>query len=161
MSDILANVRIPAVVLVLALTGCGAAHHKAKPPDWRSGADAACFRARSLLAPLQPPSSFRTAQLVAGAVALVLRDELDRTARLGAPPPLIGPAAERLRRARGAMLAELLREIRASRRRDLTGVQRSIRRLTPLSHEATAAASAAGLHICGHELDRGLTQQPA
>jgi hypothetical protein len=76
MSDILANVRIPAVVLVLALTGCGASHDQAKRPDWRAGADDACFRARNLLAPLQAPSSFRTAELVAGAVALAVRDEL-------------------------------------------------------------------------------------
>jgi hypothetical protein len=161
MSDILANVRIPAVVLVLALTGCGASHDQAKRPDWRAGADDACFRARNLLAPLQAPSSFRTAELVAGAVALAVRDELDRTAKLGTPPPSVRHAATRLRRARSAMVVELVREIRASRRRDLSGVQRSIRRLTPLSHEATAAAAAAGLRICGHELDRGLTEAPA
>jgi hypothetical protein len=59
------------------------------------------------------------------------------------------------------MLVELLREIKAARRRDLRGVQRSIRRLTPLGHVATVAATDAGLRICGHELDRGLADQPA
>jgi hypothetical protein len=161
MSAILANVRSVAVVLVLALTGCGATHHRAKTAEWRTGADAACFKARSLLAPLAPPSSFRTAELVAGAVALALREELDRTARLGTPPVAAARAARRLREARSAMLVELLGEIRAARRRDLRGVQRAIRRLTPLSHAATAAATAAGLRICGHELDRGLAALPA
>jgi len=161
MSDILANVRSLAVVLVLALTGCGAAHHRATPADWRAGADAACFRARNLLAPLAPPTSFRTAELVAGAVALALRQELDRTARLGTPPAAAARAAARLRDARRRMLVELLVEIRAARRRDLRGVQRAIRRLTPLTHAATAAATAAGLRICGHELDRGLAALPA
>jgi hypothetical protein len=161
MSDILAEVRSFAFVLVLALTGCGATHHRAKPADWRKGADAACFRARNLLAPLAPPSSFRTAELVAGAIALALRQELDRTAQLGPPPAAAARAAERLRRARRAMLVELLGEIRAARRRDLLGVQGAIRRLTPLSHAATSAATAAGLRICGHELDRGLAELPA
>jgi hypothetical protein len=59
------------------------------------------------------------------------------------------------------MLVELLAEIRAARSRDLRGVQRAIRRLTTLTHAATAAASAAGLRICGHELDRGIAQLPA
>ena len=149
------------VLAVLVLTGCGAAHDRAKPVDWRSGADAACFKARSLLAPLAPPSNFRTAELVAGAVALALRQELDRTAALGTPPASAARAAERLRRARRAMLVELVGEIRAARRHDLRGIQRAIRRLTPLSHAATTAAAAAGLRICGHELDRGLTEQPA
>jgi len=161
MSDILANVRSFAVVLVLALTGCGSEHHRAKPVDWRKGADAACFKARSLLAPLAPPSDFRTAELVAGAVALALRQELDGTAALGPPPAADARAAERLRRARRAMLVELLAEIRAARAHDLRGIQRSIRRLTPLTHAATAAATAAGLRICGHELDRGLAEAPA
>jgi hypothetical protein len=161
MSDILANVRSLAVVLVLALTGCGAAHHRPKPADWRRDADAACFKARSLLAPLAPPSSFRTAELVAGAVALALRSELDRTAALGAPPPSAARGAQRLRGARRAMLVALVGEIRSARRHDLRGVQRAIRRLTALSHAATAAASAAGLRVCGHELDRGLVELPA
>jgi hypothetical protein len=161
MSDILANVRSFAVVLVLALTGCGSEHHRAKPADWRKGADAACFKARSLLAPLAPPSDFRTAELVAGAVALAVRQELDRTAALGSPPATAARAAERLRRARRAMLVELVAEIRAARAHDLRGIQRSIRRLTPLTHAATAAATAAGLRICGHELDRGLAEAPA
>jgi hypothetical protein len=161
MSDILANVRSLAVVLVLALTGCGASHHRARPPDWRAGAEAACFHARSLLAPLAPPSSFRSAELVAGAVALAVRQELDRTARLGPPPPAAARGAARLQRARRAMLVELLGEIRAARGHDLHGVQRAIRRLTPLSHAAAAAAGAAGLRICGHELDRGLAEPPA
>jgi hypothetical protein len=161
MSDILAEVRSLPFVLVLALTGCGAAHHRPKPADWRAGADAACFKARSLLAPLAAPSSFRTAELVAGAVALAVRQELDRTAELGDPPANAARAAERLRRARRAILVELLGQIRAARRQDLRGVQRAIRRLTPLNHAATAAASAAGLHICGHELDRGIAELPA
>jgi hypothetical protein len=154
-------VRPLAVVVVCVLTGCGAAHDKRPPPDWRAGADAICFKTRNLLAPLQPPSSFRTAELVAGAVALALRQELDRTAALGPPPAAAARAAEQLRRARRAMLVELLGEIRAARGRDLRGVQRAIRRLTPLSHRATAAAAAAGLRICGHELDRGLAELPA
>jgi hypothetical protein len=161
MSYILAEVRSLPFVLVLALTGCGAAHHRPKPADWRAGADAACFKARSLLAPLAAPSSFRTAELVAGAVALAVRQELDRTAELGDPPAGAARAAERLRRARRAILVELLGQIRAARRQDLGGVQRAIRRLTPLNHAATAAASAAGLHICGHELDRGIAELPA
>jgi hypothetical protein len=161
MSAILANVRRLAVVLVLALTGCGGGQHRATPPDWRAGADAACFKARSLLAPLGPPSSFRTAELVAGAVALALRQELDRTAALGRPPAAAARAAQGLRRARQAMLAALVAEIRAARRRDLRGVQGAIRRLTPLSHAATAAATSAGLRVCGHELDRGLAELPA
>jgi hypothetical protein len=161
MSDILANVRRLPVVLVLALTGCGSSGHHRERPDWRTGADAACFHARSLLAPLEAPSSLRSAELVAAAVALAVRQELDRTATLGAPPAPLRGAATRLRRARGAMLVELLREIKAARRRDLRGVQRSIRRLTPLGHVATVAATDAGLRICGHELDRGLADQPA
>jgi hypothetical protein len=161
MSDILANVRSLAVLAVLALTGCGAAHHRPNPADWRAGADAACFKARSLLAPLAPPSSFKTAELVGGAVALALRQELDRTAALGAPPPAAARPAERLRRARRAMLVLLVGQIRGARRHDLRGIQRAIRRLTPLSHAATAAAADAGLRICGHELDRGLAEPPA
>jgi hypothetical protein len=161
MSDILAEVRSLPFVLVLVLTGCGATHHRAKPADWRTGADAACFKARSLLAPLAPPSSFRTAELVAGAVALAVRQELDQTAQLGEPPAGAARAAERLRRARRAMLVALVGQIRAARRHDLRGVQRAIRRLTPLNHAATAAAAAAGLHICGHELDRGIAELPA
>jgi hypothetical protein len=161
MSDILANVRSLAVVLVLALTGCGASHDDPRPADWRTAADAACFKARSLLAPLAPPSNFRSAELVAGAVALALRQELDRTAALGDPPPAAARAAGRLRRARRAMLVELVGEIRAARRHDLRGVQRAIRRLTPLSHAATSAAAAAGLRVCGHELDRGIAELPA
>jgi hypothetical protein len=161
MSDILANVRSLAVVAVLALTGCGASHDGPRPADWRAGADAACFKARSLLAPLAPPSSFKSAELVAGAVALALRQELDRTAALGAPPAGAARGAEGLRRARRAMLVELVGQIRAARRHDLRGVQRAIRRLTPLSHAAAGAASAAGLRICGHELDRGLAEPPA
>jgi hypothetical protein len=149
------------VVAVLALTGCGSGHDKPRPANWRAGADAACYRARNLLAPLQPPSSFRTAELVAGAVALALRQELDRTAALGSPPRAAAPAAEQLRRARRAMLVVLLGEIRAARAQDLPGIQRAIRRLTRLSHAATAAAAAAGLRICGHELDRGITELPA
>jgi len=149
------------VLGVLVLTGCGGAHHRPSPADWRAGADAACFRARSVLSPLEPPSSFRTAELVAGAVALAVRQELDRTVALGPPPPDAARAAARLRVVRRAMLVELLREIRAARRRDLAGIQRSIRRLTPLTHAATAAAALAGLDICGHELDRGLAQLPA
>src|SRR5438093_2070853 len=98
MSDILANMRSLAVVAVLVLTGCGSGHHKPRPADWRTGADAACFKARNLLAPLQPPSSFRSAELVAGAVALALRQELDRTAALTPPPPAAARAAEQLRR---------------------------------------------------------------
>jgi hypothetical protein len=160
MSDILANVRSLAVLAVLALTGCGAAH-RPRPADWRQGADAACFSARNVLAPLQPPSSFRSAELVAGAVALALRQELDRTAKLGTPPAGVATAAERLRRARRAMLVVLVAEIRAARTRDLRGVQRAIRRLTTLTHEATRAAGAAGLRVCGHELDRGLVASPA
>src|SRR3954453_18374266 len=100
MSDILANVRSLALVVVLALTGCGAAHDRAAPADWRAGAEAVCFHARSLLAPLQPPSSFRSAELVAGAVALALRQELDRTASLGTPPA--GAARRGARAAPGA-----------------------------------------------------------
>jgi hypothetical protein len=162
MSDILANVRSFAVLAVLVLTGCGsAAHHRRTPAQWRAGADAACFKARSTLAPLAPPSSFKTAELVAGAVALALRQELDRTAQLGPAPASAARAAERLRRARRAMLVQLLGQIRAARRRDLRGVQRAIRRLTPLSHAATAASRDAGLRICGHELDRGLAEPPA
>jgi hypothetical protein len=160
MSDILANVRSLAVLAVLALTGCGAAHHK-RPPDWRQGADAACFAARNVLAPLQPPSSFASAELVAGAVALAVRQELDRTARLGRAPASAGRAAEQLRRARRALLVVLVAEIRAARAHDLRGVQRAIRRLTALTHDATRAAEAAGLTICGHELDRGLSALPA
>jgi hypothetical protein len=159
MSDILANVRWLPVLAVLVLTGCGSAQRP--HVDWRQGADAACSAARDTLAPLNPPSSFRTAELVAGAVALVVRQELDRTAQLGAPPPAAAAAARRLRLVRRAMLVELLGEIRAARRHDLAGVQRAIRRLTPLTHAATAAASAAGLRICGHELDRGLGALPA
>jgi hypothetical protein len=52
-------------------------------------------------------------------------------------------------------------EIRAARAHDLRGVQRAIRRLTALTHDATRAAEAAGLTICGHELDRGLSALPA
>jgi hypothetical protein len=161
MSDILANVRSLAVVAVLVLTGCGSGHDKPKAADWRAGADAACYKARNLLAPLQPPSSFRTAELVAGAVALALRQELDRTAALGPAPPSAAPAAEQLRRARRAMLVVLVGEIRAARAQDLRGIQRAIRRLTRLGHVATAAAAGAGLRICGHELDRGITELPA
>jgi hypothetical protein len=161
MSDILANVRSLAVVAVLLLTGCGSGHDKPKPADWRAGADAACYKARNLLAPLQPPSSFRSAELVAGAVALALRDELDRTAKLGTPPPGAADAAEQLRRARRAMLVVLVGEIRAARTQDLQEIQHAIRRLTRLGHTATAAATAAGLRICGHELDRGLSALPA
>ena len=150
-----------AVVLVLALTGCGASQHHRTPAEWRTAADAACFKARSLLAPLAPPSSFQSAELVAGAVALAVRQELDRTAALGPPPAAAARAAERLRRARRAMLVELVGQIRAARRHDLRGVQRAIRRLTPLNHAATAAAAAAGLRICGHELDRGIAELPA
>src|SRR3954466_10498566 len=129
MSDILANVRSLAVVVVLALTGCGAEHHRAKPTDWRAGAERICFHARSLLAPLEPPSSFRTAELVAGAVALAVRQELDRTAALGDPPPAAAGHAEQLRRARRAMLVVLVGEIRAARDHDLKGIQHAIRRL--------------------------------
>jgi hypothetical protein len=161
MSDILANVRWLAVVAVLVMTGCGSGHAKPKPADWRAGADAACYKARNLLAPLEPPSSFRTAELVAGAVALALRQELDRTAALGPPPPSAARAAEQLRRSRRAMLVVLVGEIRAARAHDLRGIQRAIRRLTPLGHAATAAAAGAGLRICGHELDRGITELPA
>jgi hypothetical protein len=161
MSDILAEVRLLTVVAVLVLTGCGSGHDRRKPADWRAGADAACFKARNLLAPLQAPSSFKTAELVAGAVALALREELDRTAALGAPPPAFARGAEQLRRARRAMLVVLVAQIRAARARDLRGIQRAIRRLTRLSHAATAAAASAGLRICGHELDRGLTELPA
>ena len=150
-----------ALVLVLALTGCGGGGRHARPVDWRAGADGACFRARSVLSPLAPADSFRSAELVAGAVALVIREELDRTARLGAPPPARARAAARLRQARRAMLVELLGEIRAAKRHDLRGIQRAVRRLTPLSHAATAAAGAAGLRICGHELDRGLPEKAA
>jgi hypothetical protein len=139
MSDILAEVRSLAVVAVLALTGCGSGHDKPKPPDWR----------------------FRTAELVAGAVALALRQELDQTAALGDPPPAAAGHAEQLRRARRAMLVVLVGEIRAARDHDLKGIQHSIRRLTRLSHTATVAAAAAGLRICGHELDRGITELPA
>jgi hypothetical protein len=160
MSDILANVRSVAVLAVLALTGCGAGRHHS-PADWRTGADAACFSARNVLAPLQPPSSFQSAELVAGAVALAVRRELDRTAALGAPPASAARAAEQLRRARRAMLLVLLAEIRAARARSLGGVQRAIRRLTTLTHAATRAAAGAGLHVCGHELDRGLVASPA
>jgi hypothetical protein len=160
MSDILAEVRSLAVLAVLALTGCGAAQHP-KRKDWRTGADAACFTARNVLAPLQPPSSFQTAELVAGAVALAVRQELDRTAALGAPPASAARAAGRLRQVRRAMLAELITEIRAARAHDLRGVQRAIRRLTTLTHAAAAAAAAARLRICGHELDRGLVASPA
>ena len=149
------------MVAVLALTGCGSGHDRPKPVDWRAGADAACFKARNLLAPLQPPSSFRSAELVAGAIALALRQELDRTAALGPPPPATARAAEQLRRVRRAMLVVLVGEIRAARSRDLRGIQRSIRRLTRLGHAATAAAAAAGLRICGHELDRGIAELPA
>ena len=149
------------MVAVLALTGCGSGHDKPKPPDWRAGADAACFKARSLLAPLQPPSSFRSAELVAGAVALALRQELDQTAALGDPPAAAAGHAEQLRRARRAMLVVLVGEIRAARNRDLKGVQHAIRRLTRLGHAATAAATGAGLRICGHELDRGIKELPA
>jgi hypothetical protein len=161
MSDILANVRSLAVLAVLVLTGCGSGHHKPKPADWRTGADAACFKARNLLSPLAPPSSFRTAELVAGAVALALRQELDQTAALGAPPASAAGHAEELRRARRAMLVVLIGEIRAARRRDLEGIQHAIRRLTQLSHAATSAATGAGLRICGHELDRGIEELPA
>src|SRR4051794_9235366 len=161
MSDILANVRSLAVVAVLVLTGCGSGHPKPKPADWRAGADAACFRARSLLAPLQPPSSFRSAELVAGAVALALRQELDRTASLGTPPAAAARAAEQLRRARRAMLVVLVGEIRAARASNLRAVQHAIRRLTRLGHTATRSAAAAGLRICGHELDRGIAELPA
>jgi hypothetical protein len=161
MSDILANVRSLAVVAVLFLTGCGSGHHRPKPRDWRTGADAACFKARSLLSPLEPPSSFRTAELVAGAVALALRQELDQTAALGAPPASAAGNAEELRRARRAMLVVLIGEIRAARRHDLAGIQHAIRRLTQLSHAATSAAAGAGLGICGHELDRGIKELPA
>jgi hypothetical protein len=161
MSDILANVRSLAMVAVLVMTGCGSGHHKPKPADWRAGADAACYKARNLLAPLEPPSSFRTAELVAGAVALALRQELDRTAALGPPPASAARAAGQLRRARRGMLVVLVGEIRAARAQDLRGIQRAIRRLTRLGHVATAAAAAAGLRICGHELDRGITELPA
>jgi len=149
------------VVAVLVLTGCGSGHDKPKPADWRAGADAACFKARNLLAPLQPPSSFSSAELVAGAVALALRQELDRTAALGPPPPAAARAAEQLRRARRAMLVVLVGEIRAARTRNLRRIQHAIRRLTRLGHVATTAAAAAGLRICGHELDRGITELPA
>ncbi len=125
------------------------------PAQWRAGSDRACERARSLLAPLQAPNGFREAELVAAAVALAVRQELDGTALLGPPPPLLIVPARRLRRVREAILVELLHEVRASRRRDLRAVHRSIRRLTPLSHAATTAAFAAGLRVCGHELDRG------
>jgi hypothetical protein len=160
MSDILAKVRSLAVLAVLALTGCGSSHHRS-PADWRAGADAACFSARNVLAPLQPPSSFQSAELVAGAVALAVRRELDRTAALGAPPVTAARAAEQLRRARRAMLIVLVAEIRAARAHNLGGVQRAIRRLTTLTHAATRAAAGAGLHVCGHELDRGLVAAPA
>jgi hypothetical protein len=59
------------------------------------------------------------------------------------------------------MLVVLVGEIRAARDHDLKGIQHSIRRLTRLSHTATVAAAAAGLRICGHELDRGITELPA
>lgn len=150
-----------AVVAVLLLTGCGSGHPKPRPADWRTGADAACFKARSLLAPLAPPSSFRTAELVAGAVALALRQELDQTAALGDPPPSAAAHAEQLRRARRAMLVVLIGEIRAARSHDLNGIQHAIRRLTQLSHAATIAATGAGLRVCGHELDRGIKDLPA
>ena len=149
------------MVAVLVMTGCGSGHDKPKPADWRAGADAACFKTRSLLAPLEPPSSFRTAELVAGAVALALRQELDQTAALGDPPPAAAGAAEQLRRARRAMLVVLVGEIRAARAHDLKGVQHAIRRLTRLSNAATTAAAGAGLRICGHELDRGIKELPA
>ena len=149
------------MLAVLVLTGCGAGHQRRTPAQWRSGADAACFKARSTLAPLAPPSGFSTTELVAGAVALALRQELDRTAELGAPPASAARPAEQLRRARRAMLVELLGQIQAARRHDLRGVQRALRRLTPLSHAATHAAGDAGLRICGHELDRGLAEPPA
>ena len=149
------------MVAVLALTGCGSGHDKPKPANWRAGADAACYKARNLLAPLQPPSSFKTAELVAGAVALALRQELDSTAALGPPPAAAARSAEQLRRARRAMLVVLVGEIHAARARDLRGIQHAIRRLTGLGHTATAAATATGLRICGHELDRGLTELPA
>ena len=149
------------MVAVLVLTGCGSGHDKPKPSDWRAGADAACYKARNLLAPLEPPSSFKTAELVAGAVALALRQELDRTAALGPPPPSAKRAAEQLRRARRAMLVVLVGEIRSARAQDLRGIQRAIRRLTRLGHAATVAAAGAGLRICGHELDRGITELPA
>jgi hypothetical protein len=55
----------------------------------------------------------------------------------------------------------LVGEIRAARDHDLKGIQHAIRRLTRLSHTATVAAAAAGLRICGHELDRGITELPA
>jgi hypothetical protein len=161
MSAILANVRRLPVFLVLALTGCGSSGHHGDRPSWRTGADGACSRARAMLAPLEAPSGMRSAELVAAAVALAVRQELDRTAALGAPPVPLRSAAASLRRARGAMLVELLGEIRAARRRDLLAVQRSIRRLTPLGHVATAAATRAGLRICGHELDRGFADRPA
>ena len=149
------------MVAVLLLTGCGSGHDGPRPADWRTGADAACFKARALLAPLQPPSSFRTTELVAGAVALALRQELDQTAALGDPPPAAAAHAEQLRRARRAMLVVLVGEIRAARDRDLKGVQHAIRRLTRLGHAATTAATGAGLRICGHELDRGIKELPA
>ena len=149
------------MVAVLALTGCGSGHDKPKPANWRAGADAACYKARNLLAPLQPPSSFKTAELVAGAVGLALRQELDSTAALGPPPAAAARSAEQLRRARRAMLVVLVGEIHAARARDLRGIQHAIRRLTGLGHTATAAATATGLRICGHELDRGLTELPA
>jgi hypothetical protein len=59
------------------------------------------------------------------------------------------------------MLVVLVGEIRAARAQDLRGIQHAIRRLTHLSHAATAAAATAGLRICGHELDRGITELPA
>ena len=149
------------MVAVLLLTCCGSGHDKPKPADWRTGADAACFKARNLLAPLQPPSSFKTAELVAGAVALALRQELDQTAALGDPPPAAARHAEQLRRARRAMLDVLVGEIRAARAHDMKGIQHAIRRLTRLSHAASTAAAGAGLRICGHELDRGITELPA
>src|SRR4051794_15567759 len=137
MSDILAEVRSLAVVAVLVLTGCGSGHDKPKPADWRAGADAACFKARNPLAPLQPASSFRSAELVAGAVALALRQELDRTAALGPAPRAAARPAEQLRRARRAMLVVLVGEIRAARAQNLRGIQVAIRRLTRLGHAAT------------------------
>jgi PAS domain-containing protein len=92
---------------------------------------------------------------------------LDHVAASGEPAELDfigaagGRAAARLRSVRRAMLVELVAEIRAARARDLRGVQRTIRRLTTLTHAATAAATAAGLRVCGHELDRGLAASPA
>jgi len=162
MSDILAEVRSLPFVLVLALTGCGATHH---PPE---AGRLARGRGRGLLQGAQPAGAAGAAEQLPDRRARGRRGGAGGSS--GARPHGLSSAirrtgaaraAERLRRARRAILVELLGQIRAARRQDLRGVQRAIRRLTPLNHAATAAASAAGLHICGHELDRGIAELPA